>query len=126
MKKNVIVFVVLLFGVNCYSTEIRIDKEIISFNQQYQQDSKTGYIEHTGRREWIQVTILFEKRVGQNNWRAIRVSDRGEFSQDRRFRSSGNMMDSPILKLNPNNPVAINFNYNYYVETPWGWAYFNL
>jgi len=126
MKKNVFVFVVLLFGAKCYSNEIKIDKEVISLNQQYQQDSKTGYIEHTGRREWIQVTILFEKRDGQNNWRAIRVNDRGEFSQDPRYRSSGNMMDSPILKLNPNNPVAINFNYNYYVETPWGWAYFNL
>ena len=126
MKSLVLSTAVLIIGMNCFSNNVIPNKNLLASFQDYQQDSKIGYIEHRGRREWIQVTITFEKQDGQERWKATKVTDRGEFSQNPAYRYSPNTMESPIMKLNPNNPIAVKYNYNYYVDTPWGTAYFNL
>lgn len=126
MKKNILNVVLLVFGMNCYSNNtLPINVSLLSY-QDYQQDSRFAYIEHRGRREWIRVTITFEKQEGQEKWKAVKVTDNGEFSQNPSFRFVPNAMESPIMKLNPNNQIAIQYNYNYYVDTPYGKAYFNL
>jgi hypothetical protein len=126
MKKNILNVVLLVFGMNCYSNNtLPINVSLLS-HQDYQQDSRFAYIEHRGRREWIRVTITFEKQEGQEKWKAVKVTDNGEFSQNPSFRFVPNAMESPIMKLNPNNQIAIQYNYNYYVDTPYGKAYFNL
>ena len=126
MIKKTLTIMILTLGMNCFSINVISNKNFLSAQQEYQRDSKIGYIEHRGRREWIQVTIIFEKQEGQEKWKATKVSDGGQFSQDPAYRYSPNTMDSPIMKLNPNNPIAVKYNYNYYVDTPWGTAYFNL
>jgi hypothetical protein len=124
MKNIVLSTAILILGMNCFSNNVIPNKNFLSTFQDYQQDSKIGYIQHRVRREWIQVTITFEKQEGQERWKATKITDRGEFSQDPAYRYSPNTMDSPIMKLNPNNPISVN--YKYYIDTPWGTAYFNL
>jgi hypothetical protein len=126
MKNIVLRTAILILGMNCFSNNVIPNKNFLSTFQDYQQDSKIGYIQHRVRREWIQVTITFEKQEGQEKWKAVKVTDNGEFSQNPSFRFVPNAMESPIMKLNPNNQIAIQYNYNYYVDTPYGKAYFNL
>ena len=126
MKKTFLNVVLLVLGMNCYSNNTLPSNVSLLSYQDYQQDSRFAYIEHRGRREWIRVTITFEKQEGQEKWKAVKVTDNGEFSQSPSYRFVPNTMESPIMKLNPNNQIAIQYNYNHYVDTPYGNAYFNL
>jgi hypothetical protein len=126
MKKNILNVMLLVFGMNCYSNHTLTNNISLLSYQDYQQDSRFAYIQHSGRREWIRVTITFERQEGQERWKAVKVTDNGEFSQNPPFRFVPNTMDSPIMKLNPNDQIAIQYHYNYYVDTPYGKAFFNL
>lgn len=50
MKRLVLSTVVLIFGMNCFSNNVIPNKKLLASFQDYQQDSKIGYIEHRGRR----------------------------------------------------------------------------
>ena len=73
MKKTFLNVVLLVLGMNCYSNNTLPSNVSLLSYQDYQQDSRFAYIEHRGRREWIRVTITFEKQEGQEKWKAVKA-----------------------------------------------------
>lgn len=109
MKKPIsllIVFACLTFSINVVFASVNSSITKIEAQQESQ---TTGYIQ--AGNQWKKISIVYVVMNGQYVLKAYSMQGYGGMQGG---------YNSKIMRLNPNNPYAVQFNFSHYVDTPSG------
>ena len=113
MKNYIIITVVLFASFMVFSNRCYAFPQNWNNNAQQQTSWVTGYYQSGGN--WTKISI----QLTQSNQQGLIVTRSSD-----QYRCSG--YNQQVMRLNPNNQIAIQNNFTHYVDMPCGRVYFSL